>query len=64
MARASQALALAVVGVLLCCSAFAAEDTPPRNTKGVPKNVTISESEKPNTMLSSNTTGVGGCVAG
>lgn len=60
MARAPLAVALGVLLLLCAGSALAADDTPPRNTKGVPKNVTVAETEKPATMLSSNTTGVGG----
>ncbi|GBF92189.1 hypothetical protein Rsub_05271 [Raphidocelis subcapitata] len=57
---------LAAVGVALLLSVALAnaQDVPaPRNTRPVPKNVTVDEKEKPNTMLSSNTTGMGAsCV--
>lgn len=49
------------VALLLCLGvARAADEPPPRNTKGVPKNVTVADSEKPATMLNGNATGVGG----
>jgi hypothetical protein len=52
-------VAVSAALVLAAALANAQEVPPPRNTRPVPKNVTVDEREKPNTLLSSNTTGVG-----
>ncbi|KIY97827.1 hypothetical protein MNEG_10134, partial [Monoraphidium neglectum] len=53
---------VAVAAALLCfvsTVALSAADDLPKSSRPVPKNVTVGEAEKPSTMLSSSSKGLG-----